>query len=153
VGRLRLIKVYVAIWAGGGFFVNLKEFVMHPISLSSVAPPVAPQFAPDQRPAADAAVMARDTRPYVAMTIAPTPVAGLSQTAAVSRSNVAASAESLELAEKAVVEIDRTLKPYGVTMLPNGKPDTPATFPAPPVEDVGPPTPPPDKAEHLQTAA
>lgn len=33
-------------------------------------------------------------------------------------------------------EAERTLKPYGVTMLPDGRPDTPVTFPQPP-QNIG----------------
>ncbi len=87
----------------------------------------APQFMPDQRPTADAAAIARNPRPDVPLAVAavtsPVPAQNLSQTVEISKSMLRADSASptdpaLPL-DKRLNGIDRTLKPYGVSMLPD----------------------------------
>jgi hypothetical protein len=91
-------------------------------SSSMVAAPVtmpAPKIVPDMRPAADAAATVRITKPELPLGN-PTPPAN-SQVAAVSRSMLG-SGKGLELETGSpiapVTEVERTLKPYGISMLP-----------------------------------
>ena len=128
---------------------------MDPIFLSP-ASASASQYVPivvaDRRPTADAAALARDPQPSLPLTMAPTPVSGLSQTTAVVRSNVAASTERLELGNDAAQEVDRTLLPYGVKMLPDGKTDRPSLF-AEPSEEQGQTAPEAEDATEPELAA
>lgn len=81
----------------------------------SPPPPVA-----DARPTADAAAVNKDATPHVPLPMAPTQ-SGLVSSAAISKAedgNVKSGATGVSPAE-------RTLKPYGVTMLPNREGDTP----------------------------
>lgn len=98
---------------------------MDRFDFSPVVRAPAPQMVPDQRPTADAAALARDPRPEVPLTIAApaVPAARLSQVAEVTRSALRAEAPSatdpsLPL-DKRLREVPRTLKPYGVSMLPD----------------------------------
>ena len=92
------------------------------LSSSMVAAPVsvpAPRVIPDMRPTADAAATVRITKPELPVAV-PTPPAN-SQIAAVSRSMLGAG-KGLELetgsAIAPVTSVERTLKPYGISMLP-----------------------------------
>lgn len=84
-------------------------------SINAVAAPVAPahapQATPDLRPSADAAAIARDPQPEVPMPIP----ASTAQSAAVTESRLAPA-----LSPSVVHAIEKTLKPYGVTILPEG---------------------------------
>jgi hypothetical protein len=88
-------------------------------SASTVAAPAAPRPVTDMRPAADAAATARITKPALAVAM-PTPPAN-SQVAEVSRSMLRADtgAEG-DVGDRIapVTMIERTLKPYGISMLP-----------------------------------
>lgn len=91
-------------------------------SSTMVAAPVsvpAPRAITDMRPSADAAATVRITKPELPVAV-PTPPA-TSQVAAVSRSMLG-SGKGLELgagsAIAPVTEVERTLKPYGISMLP-----------------------------------
>ena len=91
-------------------------------SSSMVAAPVsvpAPRVIPDMRPSADAAATVRIRKPELPVAV-PTPPA-TSQVAAVSRSMLG-SGKGLELETGSLIapvtEVERTLKPYGISMLP-----------------------------------
>lgn len=83
-------------------------------TISSLAQPSgpAPQPTPDLRPTADAAAIARDPTPFVPLP--PT----LSQQGVVSAGMVRSSANAPE-GTAAIMESARTLKPFGVSMLPS----------------------------------
>jgi hypothetical protein len=88
-------------------------------STSTVAAPATPAPRPiaDMRPTADAAATARITKPELPVAM-PTPPA-TSQVAEVSRSMLGAGVDadsSTKIAPVAMIE--RTLKPYGISMLP-----------------------------------
>ena len=91
-------------------------------SASTMVAPVsspAPTSVPDMRPSADAAASVRKTKPDIAVAM-PTPPA-TSQLAEVSRSMMrdAAPVELDPTARiSAVSAVERTLKPYGTSMLP-----------------------------------
>lgn len=91
-------------------------------STSTVTAPAtqpAPKSVPDMRPTADAAASVRKTMPELALAM-PSPPA-TSQLAEVSRSMLGEEAP-VELDKRArisaVSAIQRTLKPYGISMLP-----------------------------------
>lgn len=91
-------------------------------SASTVAAPVsppAPKMVADMRPSADAAASVRKTRPDLPVAM-PSPPA-TSQLAAVSCSMMG-DASPVELDRNArisaVTAVERTLKPYGISMLP-----------------------------------
>ena len=81
--------------------------------------PAGPRYVADMRPAADAAATVRITKPELPVAV-PTPPAN-SQVAAVSRSMLG-SGKGLELETGSLIapvtEVERTLKPYGISMLP-----------------------------------
>jgi hypothetical protein len=88
-------------------------------SASTVAAPAAPRPVTDMRPTADAAATVRITKPALAFAM-PSPPA-TSQVAEVSRSMLRADTgvegdASDRIAPVAMIE--RTLKPYGISMLP-----------------------------------
>lgn len=73
------------------------------------SPPI-PQIMPDVRPAADAAATTRDPRPEVPLPIPPgTAASGIAASAALATSGQV----------EPVAATVRTLKPYGITMLPD----------------------------------
>ncbi len=83
---------------------------VNPIAAASSVPQAIPQ--PDLRPVADAAALARDAQPSI-----PLPVpASTAPVASVNQSRIS----PVEQPDIAVKEVERTLKPYGVTMLPHG---------------------------------
>ncbi len=74
-----------------------------------------PPARPDQRPAADAAALNRAPRPDVPLAIPP----GNGQIAAISQSLMPTRTDGREKGTVAEVSgVQRTLKPYGITMLP-----------------------------------
>ena len=87
---------------------------------STVAAPAtmpAPKLVADMRPAADAAATARITKPELPLAM-PTPPA-TSQVAEVSRSMLRSGVDADSSTRIApVTTLDRTLKPYGISMLP-----------------------------------
>ena len=88
-------------------------------SASTVAAPAAPRPVADMRPTADAAATVRITKPALAVAM-PTPPA-TSQVAEVSRSMLRAEAGVEGNAGDRIAPItmiERTLKPYGISMLP-----------------------------------
>jgi hypothetical protein len=88
-------------------------------SASTVAAPAAPRPVTDMRPTADAAATVRITRPALAFAM-PSPPA-TSQVAEVSRSMLNAEAGVDGDARDRIAPvsmIERTLKPYGISMLP-----------------------------------
>lgn len=88
------------------------------IAPSGAAPaPALPSYKPDQRPAADAVAIARDTTPDVPLPIP----AGFAPLASINQARIAQTVG-------AVAPVERTLKPYGVTMLPHGPSDTANTL-------------------------
>lgn len=87
------------------------------------APLTAPPTRPDQRPAADAAALARAPRPDVPLPIPP----NNGQIAAISQSLMPTRPDARDESSIAAVSASqRTLKPYGITMLPQppGETDT-----------------------------
>lgn len=86
--------------------------------VAPVSPP-APKSVPDMRPTADVAASVRKTNPDLPVAM-PSPPA-TSQLAAVSRSMMGEAAP-VELDPKARISalsaVERTLKPYGISMLP-----------------------------------
>ena len=110
---------------------------MDRFDVSSVSSAPVPLHVPDKRPTADAAALARNPRPEVPLPVAapqPQQVTNTSYVASVSRSLMLAT--GVEEAEKTrsiapATEIQRTLKPYGIRMLPDDqsagrKPETAA---------------------------
>lgn len=100
-------------------------------SASTVAAPVSPpvpKMVADMRPSADAAASVRKTRPDLPVAM-PSPPA-TSQLAAVSRSMMG-DASPVELDRNArisaVTAVERTLKPYGISMLPQSAEEAAAT--------------------------
>ena len=94
---------------------------------STVAAPAAPRPVTDMRPTADAAATVRITKPTLPVAM-PTPPA-TSQVAEVSRSMLRQDAgvegdTSDRIAPVAMIE--RTLKPYGISMLPKSAKDAAA---------------------------
>ena len=88
-------------------------------SASTVAAPAAPRPVADMRPTADAAATVRITKPALPVAM-PTPPA-TSQVAEVSRSMLRADTGAEGNADDRIAPvtmIDRTLKPYGISMLP-----------------------------------
>ena len=83
---------------------------------------------PDMRPAADAAAIRRDTKPALAVAAAmPSPPSTL-QIGAVSRSMISgatATEPGGSTRIPAVAQAERTLKPYGISMLPAEERDAP----------------------------
>ena len=76
---------------------------------------------PDMRPTADAAALAQNATPDI-----PLPVpASLAPVAAVNQSRLS----EVTRASDPVAPVERTLKPYGVTMLPHGPSETPTAAP------------------------
>ena len=80
-------------------------------SIQAVAQSSSPQPQPDLRPTADAAAVARDPSPEI-----PLPPS-LSQQGVVSAGMLRGPSQTSEI--KAVEEVGRTLKPYGISMLPS----------------------------------
>ncbi|MEJ6479032.1 MAG: hypothetical protein QNL92_10170 [Octadecabacter sp.] len=72
----------------------------------------APRVEPDQRPSADAAATRRDPHPEIALPIPP----DNGQRGAVSQSLLIHNANTVQ-------RVERVLKPYGVTILPQPQPD------------------------------
>lgn len=96
-------------------------------SASTVAAPAAPRPVPDMRPTADAAATVRITKPALALAM-PTPPA-TSQVAEVSRSMLRADTGIEGNATDRIAPvtmIERTLKPYGISMLPKSAEDAAA---------------------------
>ncbi len=94
------------------------------MSASSTVGPAAqagPRHIPDLRPSADAAASTRENRPATAIAVAPVPPPSPTQSAEVSRS-MASVAKQTDRTDTAMVsraeQVLRTLKPYGVAMLP-----------------------------------
>ncbi len=79
-----------------------------PAISSAPPPPIA-----DGRPTADAAALAKDHAPYVPLPMAPT------QSALVSKAALLSALEPVKPAETGLSAAERTLKPYGVSMLPD----------------------------------
>ncbi len=98
---------------------------MDRIDLFPASRALAPQLVPDMRPTADAAAIARDTRPHVPLAVAAVPGTSLSQTAEVTRSllraDTAATTDPSLPLDKRIEQVQRTLKPYGVSMLPDSQ--------------------------------
>lgn len=86
-----------------------------PAATQPPPPPVA-----DVRPTADAAAINKDATPYVPLPVTPTQVGHISS-AAMSTSKET----DVKLGDTGLLPVERTLKPYGVTMLPNREGDTP----------------------------
>ncbi len=87
------------------------------------APVASPPARPDQRPAADAAALARAPRPDVPLPIPPSN----GQIAAISQSLMPTRPDARDDGDRGEVSaIQRTLKPYGISMLPQppGETDT-----------------------------
>ncbi|MBT8411570.1 MAG: hypothetical protein KJP02_07225 [Octadecabacter sp.] len=86
---------------------------------------VRPQQAPpppvaDARPTADVAAVTKDATPFVPLPMAPT------QNALVSSAALSSDRQTpVKSGETGVSPAERTLKPYGVTMLPNREQNTP----------------------------
>ena len=86
-------------------------------TVAAPAPQAAPRAIADMRPAADAAATARITKPELPVAM-PTPPA-TSQVAEVSRSMLGTGLDPDSSIRISPVEmIERTLKPYGISMLP-----------------------------------
>ena len=93
-------------------FPNLQTVPVMPHQ--SPPPPVA-----DARPTADAAAVNKDATPYVPLPMAPT------QTGLVSSAAINANKDSdVKFGATGLSPAEHTLKPYGVTMLPNREGDT-----------------------------
>jgi len=90
-------------------------------SLSAPTPvgSAAPNYVADLRPSADIAALARDPRPEIPMALP----ASTAQAAIVNRNLLDTPQKGSELARTSVTPpieaLARTLKPYGVSMLPN----------------------------------
>jgi len=84
---------------------------------------VQPQQAPppplaDARPTADVAAVTKDATPYVPLPMSPT------QNALISSAALSSDKQTpIKSGETGVSPAERTLKPYGVTMLPNREQD------------------------------
>ena len=86
-------------------------------TVAAPAPQPAPRAIADMRPAADAAATARITKPELPVAM-PTPPA-TSQVAEVSRSMLGSGVDVDASTRIAPVQmLERTLKPYGISMLP-----------------------------------
>lgn len=81
-----------------------------PAISSAPPPPVA-----DGRPTADAAALVKDHAPYVPLPMAPT------QSALVSKAAFLSALEPVRTTETGLSAAERSLKPYGVSMLPHHK--------------------------------
>lgn len=91
-------------------------------TVAAPALPPAPRPVTDMRPAADAAATARITKPELPVAM-PTPPAN-SQVAEVSRSMLGTGLDTDTSPRIAPVQmLDRTLKPYGISMLPQSAED------------------------------
>jgi len=81
----------------------------------------APRAVPDMRPAADAAATRRDTKPALAIAAELPSPPSTSQIGAVNRSMISGATATEPGATSqmpAVQQVERTLKPYGISMLP-----------------------------------
>ncbi|WP_377504457.1 hypothetical protein [Octadecabacter sp. R77987] len=85
-------------------------------SVTQPAAPAAPRHVPDQRAVADAAATRSDPRPEIALPIPP----DNGQRAAVSQSMMAPETGARAVS---VQPVERVLKPYGVTILPQSRTD------------------------------
>ncbi len=82
----------------------------------------APRPMPDQRPTADAAALNRTNQPLLPVATGPSAPPSPTQAGAVSRALLAGSGVSEEDAASPLPPVEktaRTLKPYGITMLPD----------------------------------
>lgn len=87
-----------------------------------VQTPPAPAVEPDGRASADAAAVKKDPIPDVPMPIPASPTqSGLVSEAALSKADAAP-----KLDASGVSSAERTLKPYGISMLPDRSDDSPA---------------------------
>ena len=89
----------------------------------------APRSVPDMRPAADAAAIRRDTKPALAVAAELPSPPSTSQIGAVNRSMISGATATEPGANSqmpAVQQVERTLKPYGISMLPGEDRDAPA---------------------------
>jgi len=89
----------------------------------------APRPVPDMRPTADAAATRRDTKPALAIAAALPSPPSTSQIGAVNRSMISGATATEPGATSqmpTVQQVERTLKPYGISMLPGEDRDAPA---------------------------